>query len=159
MRINCARSIPLHRNILQSYIQKPSFPSPSPPALLVNQMFGHKVVQAGQAMCAIPPPFCNKSPYRSFDGSCNHWEVPEWGMANTRFGRLIEPKYSDGVSAPTRSVTGNELPNARQLSVDVFGEQKLPDPQFTLINMQWGQIITHDMSMQAGGTQSSRFHN
>lgn len=106
-------------------------------------------------MCAMPPPFCSKELYRTFDGSCNHWDEPELGMANTRFGRLIEPKYADGVSLPTRSITGNELPNARQLSVEVFGEQNVPDPQFTLINMQWGQIITHDMSMQAGGTQSS----
>lgn len=73
-----------------------------------------------------------------------------------RYGRLLSPKYADGISAPTRSVTGDELPSARLVSLVAFGEQDVPDPQFTLHNMQWGQIITHDMSMQAGGTQSSK---
>jgi len=53
-------------------------------------------------------------------------------------------------------VTGDELPSARLVSLVAFGEQDVPDPEFTLHNMQWGQIMTHDMSMQAGGTQSSK---
>lgn len=36
------------------------------------------------------------------------------------------------------------------------GENDVPDPQFTIANMQWGQIMTHDMSMQAGSTQSRK---
>lgn len=70
----------------------------------------------------------------------------------------MSPKYSDGIQQPTRSVTGEPLPNARLVSLVVFGELDVPDPDFTLVNMQWGQIITHDMSMQAGGTQSSKCH-
>ncbi|XP_067616334.1 peroxidase isoform X3 [Eurosta solidaginis] len=73
-----------------------------------------------------------------------------------RYGRLLSPKYGDGISTPTRSVTGAELPNARLISLIVFGELDVPDPQFTLMNMQWGQIMTHDMSMQAGGTQARK---
>ena len=76
-----------------------------------------------------------------------------------RYGRLLSPKYADGVSAPPVSVTGEELPNARLVSLVVFGELDVPDPDYTLINMQWGQIMTHDMSMQAGGTQSSKCLN
>lgn len=110
-----------------------------------------------QVTCANPPPFCKKMEYRTFDGSCNHLEQPQLGMANSRYGRLITPRYSDGVSAVPKSVTGKELPNARAVSIGVFGELDIPDPEFTLINMQWGQIITHDMSMQAGGTQSSNY--
>lgn len=72
-----------------------------------------------------------------------------------RYGRLISPKYGDGVSSPTVSLTGDELPNARLVSLVVFGERDVPDPQYTLFNMQWGQIMTHDMSMLAGSTQSS----
>lgn len=89
-------------------------------------------------------------------GPCNVFVslCTEW--FHSRYGRLVTPKYADGISAPTRSVTGNELPSARLVSLVAFGEQDVPDPQFTLHNMQWGQIITHDMSMQAGGTQSSK---
>lgn len=61
------------------------------------------------------------------------------------------------MSTPTTSVTGQELPNSRLISLVVFGDEDVPDPQFTLANMQWGQIMTHDMSLQAGGTQSSTY--
>lgn len=54
-----------------------------------------------------------------------------------RYNRLLSAKYADGISAPTASVTGQELPNSRVVSLVVFGEQDVPDPQFTLANMQW----------------------
>ncbi|XP_037896461.1 peroxidase [Glossina fuscipes] len=130
--------------------------SPAPSNPFMPAMYGPGYPRAGQASCAVPPPACPKSQYRSMDGSCNHLEQPQLGMANTRYGRLLAPKYADGVSAPTRSITGDELPNARLISLVVFGEMDVPDPQFTLVNMQWGQVITHDMSMQAGGTQSRK---
>lgn len=72
-----------------------------------------------------------------------------------RYSRLLSPRYGDGYASPTVSVTGNELTSARIVSLVAFGEADVPDPQFTLANMQYGQIITHDMSMLAGSTQSS----
>lgn len=111
---------------------------------------------AKEPLCAAPPASCLKSRYRTLDGTCNNLQNPAWGAANMRYNRLLTPKYADGISAPTASVTGQELPNARVVSLVVFGEQDVPDPQFTLANMQWGQIITHDMSMQAGSTQSKK---
>lgn len=74
-----------------------------------------------------------------------------------RYSRLLSPRYGDGYSSPTISITGRELPNSRLVSLVAFGEADVPDPQFTLVNMQFGQIITHDMSMLAGSTQSSEF--
>ncbi|CAO1423296.1 unnamed protein product [Diamesa tonsa] len=107
-------------------------------------------------MCPVQPPSCQKSRYRSLDGSCNNIKNPTWGTANNRYGRLLAPRYGDGISTPTASVSGQPLPSARLVSLIVFGEEDVPDPQFTLANMQWGQIMTHDMSMQAGGTQSRK---
>lgn len=107
-------------------------------------------------MCPISPPPCVKSRYRTLDGTCNNWQNPLWGSANMRYGRLLTPRYGDGISSPTNSITGQELPNARLVSLIVFGEEDIPDPQYTIVNMQWGQVMTHDMSMQAGGTQSRR---
>lgn len=72
-----------------------------------------------------------------------------------RYSRLLSPRYGDGYASPTISITGRDLPNSRLVSLIAFGEADVPDPQFTLANMQWGQIITHDMSMLAGSTQSS----
>lgn len=73
-----------------------------------------------------------------------------------RYSRLLSPRYGDGYSSPTISITGQELPNSRLVSLVAFGEADVADPQFTLVNMQWGQIMTHDMSMLAGSTQSSK---
>lgn len=74
-----------------------------------------------------------------------------------RYSRLLSPRYGDGYSAPTISITGRDLPNSRLVSLIAFGEGDVADPQFTLVNMQFGQIMTHDMSMLAGSTQSSKF--
>ena len=43
---------------------------------------------------AIAP--CNNEPYRSYDGTCNNLDNPDWGQAMTRYGRLIKPRYADG---------------------------------------------------------------
>lgn len=136
----------------------PTSPAPVNPFVTLSTRgpYGPQFPQPGRAQCAVPPPVCEKSTYRTLDGSCNHLERPQLGMANTRYGRLLSPRYADGVSAPTASVTGQDLPSARLVSLVIFGEMDVPDPEYTLINMQWGQIMTHDMSMQAGGTQSSK---
>lgn len=121
-----------------------------------SQARPYTVPPSGGISCATAPAGCPKSPFRTFDGSCNNLQNPSLGMANNRYGRLLSAKYGDGVQSPTTASNGEELPNARLVSLIVFGEEDVPDPEFTLINMQFGQIITHDMSMQAGGTQSKR---
>lgn len=123
--------------------------------------YGHQPYRAQSPvpslMCPAATPICQKSRYRTLDGTCNNMQNPLWGSANMRYSRLLTPRYGDGISAPTMSVTGQPLPNSRLVSLVVFGEADIPDPQFTIANMQWGQVMTHDMSMQAGGTQSSKF--
>ncbi|XP_060648778.1 peroxidase [Drosophila nasuta] len=130
--------------------------SPAPQNPFLSSISSPRAPMPGRVPCASPPAICEKTAYRSMDGSCNHLEQPGLGVPNTKYGRLLSPKYADGISAPTRSVTGDELPSARLVSLVVFGEQDVPDPEYTLHNMQWGQIMTHDMSMQAGGTQSKK---
>lgn len=58
--------------------------------------------------------------------------------------------HISGISAMTRSVTGRQLPNARELSNRLFIDKNLVDPVWNLNAQQWGQIITHDMSLTAG---------
>ncbi|XP_035787997.1 peroxidase-like isoform X2 [Anopheles albimanus] len=89
-------------------------------------------------------------PYRSFDGSCNNLQNPTWGSTNTKFNRLIPARYNDGISSPRLAQDGSELPNPRLLSVEVFGEGQQNSPQFTLANMQFGQIVAHDMALTRG---------
>lgn len=62
-----------------------------------------------------------------------------------------------GVSALTRAQSGRELPNARVISLQLFPDKQLVDPIWNLNTQQWGQIITHDMSLTAGVVQSRKF--
>lgn len=61
-----------------------------------------------------------------------------------------------GVHEPPISVTGKPLPASRLLSIALFPDVDVPDPKWTLAAMQWGQIITHDMSIASGTTQSRK---
>ncbi|XP_012141532.2 peroxidase [Megachile rotundata] len=110
----------------------------------------HREISCGDTF----PRNCGKSRYRTFDGSCNNLHNPTWGMANTRYGRLLPANYGDGIRSPTISVTGSELPLSRMVSYTLFPHVDFNDPIWTLAAMQWGQIITHDMGLIDGTTQS-----
>lgn len=58
---------------------------------------------------------------------------------------------------PTVAKSGNQLPGARQLSLILYPDVPVEDPIWTLNAMQYGQIITHDMSMIAGSTQARKY--
>ncbi|CAK1544080.1 unnamed protein product [Leptosia nina] len=104
--------------------------------------------------CGLAPSFCPKSRYRSFDGSCNNLQNPSFGMPQTPYKRLVPFNYADGISKLPVSVTGGELPNAREISITLFPDKPIVDPLWNLNAQQWGQIITHDMSLTAGVAQS-----
>ncbi|XP_050665230.1 peroxidase isoform X2 [Leptidea sinapis] len=106
--------------------------------------------------CGIAPSFCTKSRYRSLDGTCNHLENPGLGIPQTPYKRLVPFKYGDGVSQFARSVKGGPLPNVREISLVAFPDKPLVDPKWNLNAQQWGQIITHDMSLTAGVAQSHK---
>ena len=53
------------------------------------------------------------------------------------------------ISQPRVARSGNELPNARQLSVTVHQDKDLPDHLHTLLLMLFGQLLDHDMSRTA----------
>ncbi|XP_050293643.1 peroxidase-like [Anthonomus grandis grandis] len=104
--------------------------------------------------CGQPPAFCPKTRYRSYDGSCNNLRNPGLGIPQTTYNRLLPAKYGDGISTPTAAKSGNALPSARTVSVTVYPDVPIEDPIWTLNAMQYGQIITHDMSMIVGSTQT-----
>lgn len=61
-----------------------------------------------------------------------------------------------GISTPTLAKSGNQLPGARIASLLYYPDVQIEDPKWTLNAMQYGQIITHDMSMIAGSTQARK---
>ncbi|KAK5650910.1 hypothetical protein RI129_001939 [Pyrocoelia pectoralis] len=133
---------------ITSYIKE--FFHPSPSAYFPT---GNEQSSSEEAQCEIEPT-CTDAKYRSYDGSCNNRINPTWGAAQTTFARLLPPQYADGISAPPVAKSGNELPLARVVSLTLFPDIKYIDPRFTLAVMQYGQIITHDMDLAAGTTQS-----
>ncbi|KAF2367819.1 hypothetical protein FHG87_001411 [Trinorchestia longiramus] len=92
-------------------------------------------------------PFCSApSKYRSVDGACNNLNNPDWGQAGTTFVRLLPPVYSDGVSNIRTSTDGSPLPSARTLSAEIISENNNVYDDYTLLVMQWGQFLDHDIT-------------
>ncbi|XP_071443375.1 peroxidase [Hetaerina americana] len=124
---------------------------PSGPSILGSGYLG-----SGSARCDQQPVQCDpKSKYRTIDGSCNNLNNPRLGTPNMPYGRLVPYRYSDGTSAPADfSVKGGQLPSPRLLSTTFFPDAHIFDPKWTIGTMQWGQIVTHDMSFGAQGRQA-----
>lgn len=93
---------------------------------------------------------CAKNHYRTLDGTCNNLQNSHWGAAGSTYGRLLSAKYGDGILTAAKSVTGDELPSSRLISTKLFRHKDVPDPRFTIVMMQFGQFVAHDMSL--GGT-------
>ena len=89
---------------------------------------------------------CSDSRYRTADGSCNNLSERRYGMADTSLNRIVLPEYSDGVSAPRRSVTGADLPSARLLSSRLATDLDNIDQKHTYITMTFGQFVDHDIT-------------
>ena len=59
------------------------------------------------------------APYRNADATCNNLENPLWGSSNTAFQRILLPEYKDGVWKPKFAKSGDSLPSARLISVNI----------------------------------------
>ncbi|XP_046462981.1 chorion peroxidase-like isoform X2 [Daphnia pulex] len=97
-------------------------------------------------------PLCDfNSKFRSIDGTCNSKEQAQYGKAGTIFNRLLNSNqfYNDGVETIRKSqLTGSELPSARLVSATVLNSDDafLIHPKATLLSIQWGQFLGHDLS-------------
>ncbi|XP_071549774.1 salivary peroxidase/catechol oxidase-like isoform X2 [Panulirus ornatus] len=102
-----------------------------------------------QCEAAEPPPRCSASQtYRTIDGSCNNLQNPKWGESMIPFVRYLAPAYEDGLDAMRgEGRTGDRvLPSPRDVSRMLHdGEQRQPLPYLTLLVMQWGQFLDHDL--------------
>lgn len=99
-------------------------------------------------------PVCPRSaatdPYRSYDGSCNNLKHTGWGKSNMPYTRILPPDYEDGVSELRKTgVTSLPLPNPRTISLATIRWSDKPDLKASLMLMQWGQFIIHDLSLAA----------
>ena len=113
--------------------------------------------------CDLEEPDSFDRNYRRYDGSCNNLREPNLGRATTPFWRERPPQYGSSkgrvksLEEPRKSVEGRELPSARTISkrlarrvkrpgVDEEDDPKALDPLQTVMVMQMGQFIDHDIA-------------
>ncbi|MEN7341800.1 MAG: peroxidase family protein [Pseudomonadota bacterium] len=92
---------------------------------------------------------------RSYDGTGNNIENPDWGSAFSHLQRLGPVDYADGVAA----LAGAERASARVISNVVIQQAEgvsLPNA-FRRSDMvwQWGQFIDHDLGLTDGAEESA----
>jgi hypothetical protein len=83
--------------------------------------------------------------FRSIDGSNNNRDNPTWGEAEIELIRLLEPDYSDGISAPA----GMNRPNPRAISNAIASQSESIPNSFNASDWlwQWGQFVDHDLDL------------
>nr|XP_056720949.1 eosinophil peroxidase-like [Euleptes europaea] len=96
-----------------------------------------------------------RSPYRTITGKCNNIRSPFWGAANQPYTRWLPQHYEDDVSVPrgwteTKLYSGFPLPLTRAVSneiVNLPNDKFTEDQQRSIMFMQWGQFIAHDLDL------------
>ena len=103
---------------------------------------------------------CYHRRYRTYDGTCNNLRYPLRGAALTPFGRLLDADYDNELSLPRGWV--QSLPSPREVSHDVLssrGKELREDFNFTLMMMQMGQFIDHDLDLAPITPSRESFEN
>jgi len=105
-------------------------------------------------------PRCNRQRrqrWRTASGICNNRADFLYGSVNTPMVRLIPAQYEDGISSPRGALqmSGSKLvpqpfappnPSARVVSTTILLDKEVNDTVHSLMLMQWGQFIDHDLS-------------
>jgi len=90
------------------------------------------------------------SPYRTLDGFCNNVHHPYWGVAGSAYQRLLDAEYEDEEGVPRGGWVDTRLPNAREVSTSIHHSRSsapLHHKKLTLMVMQFGQLLDHDISL------------
>ncbi|XP_064323937.1 myeloperoxidase [Phalacrocorax carbo] len=91
--------------------------------------------------------------YRTITGECNNRRNPSLGASNRALVRWLPAEYEDGVSVPHgwtegKRFSGFPFPLVRKVSNEIVrfppGQLRM-DQQRSLMFMQWGQFIDHDL--------------
>ena len=82
---------------------------------------------------------------RTYDGTLNNVSNPDWGAVNDILVRSTTIGYEDGISTPA----GQNRPNPRMISNNLFAQTGLVDDPLSLSNFiwVWGQFVDHDITL------------
>ncbi|CAI4228303.1 unnamed protein product [Auanema sp. JU1783] len=90
---------------------------------------------------------CDKSSiYRSFSGFCNNLKNPEQGMAFQPLLHVLPAEFQKFDSPRFLSVSGRPLPSPRSISNRIHYDVSKPNDEFSLILMQFGQFLDHEIT-------------
>ncbi|CAG0892265.1 unnamed protein product [Cyprideis torosa] len=95
----------------------------------------------------ICPP--DSAVYRTADGVCNNPFNLEWGQSFRPFLRFMPPVYGDGIETIRAATSGSPLPNPRVISTLIHRSESSPSSHYSMMLMQWGQFIDHDLTAAA----------
>lgn len=86
---------------------------------------------------------------RTYDGSFNNPDHPQWGAAGTNLLRVVPPAYSDGMAQPAAP----DRANPRDISNTLFAQEGLLNDPLSLSDFcwVWGQFIDHDIGITPDG--------
>ncbi len=82
---------------------------------------------------------------RTFDGSGNNVDHPEWGSKDYYFQTLTTMTYGDSIKA----LSGKDRPNARLISNTICDQKESIEDDLLLTDYNWvfGQFIDHDITL------------
>ncbi|XP_028937561.1 lactoperoxidase [Ornithorhynchus anatinus] len=124
------------------------------PNVTAPQVNLEKLFQEVGCDVQMPPLRCQEdSPYRTITGECNNRRNATLGAINRALARWLPADYEDGVSLPhgwkpEKKRNGFVLPLAREVSNKIAGymnENEVLDQQRSVIFMQWGQWLDHEL--------------
>ncbi|KAF5294389.1 hypothetical protein FQR65_LT10754 [Abscondita terminalis] len=94
--------------------------------------------------------------YRTADGTCNNFRRPWRGASMLPLQRFLPPHYDDGIQKIRKSVLGGALPSARDISTRIHRDKNREVESITLMFMQWGQFLDHDLTASAQARMFNR---
>nr|WOJ52303.1 peroxidase-like protein 6 [Halisarca dujardinii] len=97
---------------------------------------------------------CRHSKYRSVDGTCNNLKHVYYGAAVVPFTRLLEADYENDINLPRgwkqsmNNPFSGPKPSARLISSSLLSSREVThDRRYTLMLMQLGQFLDHDLDI------------
>ncbi|XP_041053177.1 eosinophil peroxidase-like isoform X1 [Carcharodon carcharias] len=123
--------------------------------LNISDGMTHTTECSGIVQPAVCKNDCWSNRYRAINSYCNNRRAPYLGVTNKALARWLPAQYEDGFSLPKGWIEGKlysgfPLPLAREISNKILKtsiKDIVPDSKWNQMFVQWGQWITHDVSL------------
>merc|ERR1719430_1968660 len=108
---------------------------------LMSRAVEHGLTSATAAVCD------EVERYRSFDGTCNNLQNPNFGAAFTPFLRFMDPEYEGDLHLPRGGRDPSRLPSPREVSRAVHQFELTGNSSVTVLLFQFGEFLHNDISL------------